>query len=582
MHSTCRMQQNCLKCGQSFSTGTSLSKHKRFCDSTPPSGPPRPPGTMPQMPTSAPNPFLIYPRPPVSLPGGLSFYPPGLMAPYPGIFPNAPSFLNTSLLFPPKLENQSKRSVSPKHERHTPPQVLPQTNKISPATGEEATSTLRPSPARPSVQTSPESDDDNNSPRQDIKPGKRKIGSSEATSSSAEESTDQPLDLRVQTKKRETSPYREKTTPSPAPASLYGESSSLESQQVPDHNDIIKVELKNEPSPHTRVSVSQDFSSTNVSSHMAYPRPIHPMFLEAMYRGPGGTFPSFPGAPPPPNGPTETRLLSPLHPFVPPRLPFLGSLMNGLSGTRPGESFDLLGRSPLNTFPGIKPFQNTVISHHHHPHHHPSGKIKDRYSCKFCGKVFPRSANLTRHLRTHTGEQPYKCKHCERSFSISSNLQRHVRNIHDKQRPFKCPLCERCFGQQTNLDRHLKKHEADDGSVVVSVADSPGSSNDNEREDTYFDEIRSFMGKVTYGGDSGYGLEHHPSYMSGRLHESKTDVDYDDDDDYSEEGVSPLQETDAMSIEGKESPTQQYELKCRNKPELLNNNTPETVIKIST
>lgn len=61
---------------------------------------------------------------------------------------------------------------------------------------------------------------------------------------------------------------------------------------------------------------------------------------------------------------------------------------------------------------------------------------KERYSCKFCGKQFPRSANLTRHLRTHTGEQPYKCKYCERSFSISSNLQRHVRNIHNK---VQCP-----------------------------------------------------------------------------------------------------------------------------------------------
>ncbi|CAA91353.1 Zinc finger protein egl-43 [Caenorhabditis elegans] len=61
-----------------------------------------------------------------------------------------------------------------------------------------------------------------------------------------------------------------------------------------------------------------------------------------------------------------------------------------------------------------------------------SGSGKDRYTCKFCQKVFPRSANLTRHLRTHTGEQPYKCQYCERSFSISSNLQRHVRNIHNK------------------------------------------------------------------------------------------------------------------------------------------------------
>jgi [histone H3]-lysine9 N-methyltransferase (ecotropic virus integration site 1 protein) len=128
-------------------------------------------------------------------------------------------------------------------------------------------------------------------------------------------------------------------------------------------------------------------------------------------------------------------------------------------------------------------------------------KNKDRYSCKFCGKNFPRSANLTRHLRTHTGEQPYSCKYCERSFSISSNLQRHVRNIHNKERPFKCPLCERCFGQQTNLDRHLKKHEADAAGISIGMGDSP-SSNEAEREDAYFDEIRSFMGKVTYSGNS--------------------------------------------------------------------------------
>lgn len=34
MHVNCRMQIKCGKCGQSFSTVTSLSKHKRFCDST--------------------------------------------------------------------------------------------------------------------------------------------------------------------------------------------------------------------------------------------------------------------------------------------------------------------------------------------------------------------------------------------------------------------------------------------------------------------------------------------------------------------------------------------------------------------
>ncbi|XP_018360596.1 PREDICTED: MDS1 and EVI1 complex locus protein EVI1-like isoform X1 [Trachymyrmex cornetzi] len=594
MHADCRMQIKCGKCGQSFSTVTSLSKHKRFCDSTTPTGPP---GTMPQLPTPATSPFLVYPRPPVSLPGGLPFYPPSLMGPYPGIFPNAPNFLNTPLLFPPKIEEAEKRSDSPKKERFTPPRILSQHNKVSPSTAEEATSTFRPSPARPPVQPTPESDDDLSKRKEVARSNERKM---EIESTSKEESTEQPLDLRVQTKKQDAIlkvANRKSRTPSPAPIPME-ETPGPPDPPKPEEDtaapSLMELESKDVQgsSPHLRTSLSIEQPPTNTPPHMAYPRPIHPMFLETMYRSPAGTFPGFPSAPPPPGGATpESRLIPPLPPFAPPRgLPFLGSLMNGLSGARPGAGFDLLARPPLSAFPGVKPFQEAVMPHHHHHHHHHHhvhGKMKDRYSCKFCGKVFPRSANLTRHLRTHTGEQPYKCKYCERSFSISSNLQRHVRNIHDKQRPFKCPLCERCFGQQTNLDRHLKKHEADDGSGVVSVADSPGSSNENEREDTYFDEIRSFMGKVTYGSESGYGsLPHHPAYIPSRLHEineSKMEVEYDEDED-SEEGVSPLEETDGLSpIEVKESPSpSQYDLKLREKQEMLNNNTAEPVIEIST
>ncbi|KAI6230385.1 hypothetical protein M3Y99_01066700 [Aphelenchoides fujianensis] len=99
---------------------------------------------------------------------------------------------------------------------------------------------------------------------------------------------------------------------------------------------------------------------------------------------------------------------------------------------------------------------------------------KERYTCRFCQKMFPRSANLTRHL----------CTYCDRSFSISSNLQRHVRNIHNKEKPFKCTECDRCFGQQTNLDRHLQKHRQmqDEKAIADSTTGthppSSGSSGD--------------------------------------------------------------------------------------------------------
>ncbi|CAF1625013.1 unnamed protein product, partial [Adineta ricciae] len=114
------------------------------------------------------------------------------------------------------------------------------------------------------------------------------------------------------------------------------------------------------------------------------------------------------------------------------------------------------------------PNSNNTSPYENWPHHQGTNKLqylntrmnnKDKYTCSYCGKVFPRSANLTRHLRTHTGEQPYRCKYCERSFSISSNLQRHIRNIHNREKKFPCHLCDRRFAQQTNLERHLTKHE---------------------------------------------------------------------------------------------------------------------------
>ncbi|XP_031354664.1 histone-lysine N-methyltransferase PRDM16-like [Photinus pyralis] len=204
------------------------------------------------------------------------------------------------------------------------------------------------------------------------------------------------------------------------------------------------------------------------------PQPIHPMMLEAMYRAQGSD--------------KVPRL--PLHypsspPAYPPRYPFLSPTM--LSPPVSQVPFDML-RNPSVPQPP-KVFADTS-----------GNKLKDRYACKFCGKVFPRSANLTRHLRTHTGEQPYKCRYCERSFSISSNLQRHVRNIHNKEKPFKCPLCERCFGQQTNLDRHLKKHESD-GPTILDERNLQrrNLSRTHVGDDSYFEEIRSFMGKVTDG-----------------------------------------------------------------------------------
>jgi len=203
------------------------------------------------------------------------------------------------------------------------------------------------------------------------------------------------------------------------------------------------------------------------------------------------------------------------HILPPPSLPQQSSSSVGGSNSTTGrprhQMHSLSGLSPLLHLKG-----SNITSTLGSPYISAGGslgKIKDRYSCRFCGKIFPRSANLTRHLRTHTGEQPYKCKYCERSFSISSNLQRHVRNIHNKEKPFKCPLCERCFGQQTNLDRHLKKHESDggpNGGDDSSLAAPMTSSRDGleDKDESYFSEIRHFIGQAcSTGGESVRGKD---------------------------------------------------------------------------
>ncbi|XP_063772269.1 histone-lysine N-methyltransferase MECOM isoform X2 [Pseudophryne corroboree] len=211
-------------------------------------------------------------------------------------------------------------------------------------------------------------------------------------------------------------------------------------------------------------------------------------------------------------------------------------------------------------------------------------KGKERYTCRYCGKIFPRSANLTRHLRTHTGEQPYRCKYCDRSFSISSNLQRHVRNIHNKEKPFKCHLCDRCFGQQTNLDRHLKKHE--NGNISGTAASSPHSESEgtgavlDDKEDSYFTEIRNFIGNSSHSKQSPLHSEdrmngsHDKIMLTGQnsdiLDEDEIEDDaiLDEDEEESDLAGKPVKEPNSSLLENDNDyeEANKVELNCKVSP----------------
>lgn len=93
----------------------------------------------------------------------------------------------------------------------------------------------------------------------------------------------------------------------------------------------------------------------------------------------------------------------------------------------------------------------------------------------------------------------------------------------------------------------MKKHESDDGNGVVAVADSPGSSNENDREEAYIrmDEIRNFVGKVTTNGQDYYS----PTRLYTPPFQSDIDVvgkDEDDSEVYSTESTEDFSKKEAV------------------------------------
>ncbi|XP_030874544.1 zinc finger protein 324A-like isoform X3 [Leptonychotes weddellii] len=113
---------------------------------------------------------------------------------------------------------------------------------------------------------------------------------------------------------------------------------------------------------------------------------------------------------------------------------------HGLPAGQEPPAWDQLGKA-LHTGPGLLPGEKP-------------------FECRACNKVFVKSSDLLKHLRTHTGERPYECAQCGKAFSQTSHLTQHQR-IHSGETPYACPACGKAFRHSSSLVRHQRIHTAE-------------------------------------------------------------------------------------------------------------------------
>ena len=85
---------------------------------------------------------------------------------------------------------------------------------------------------------------------------------------------------------------------------------------------------------------------------------------------------------------------------------------------------------------------------------------KKQYKCSYCGKIWKKKNDLTKHIRMHTGERPFQCEYCPKAFKQKHHLTKHIRT-HIGEKPYKCHYCDKRFRYVWNRIGHVDKVHSD-------------------------------------------------------------------------------------------------------------------------
>jgi len=122
----------------------------------------------------------------------------------------------------------------------------------------------------------------------------------------------------------------------------------------------------------------------------------------------------------------------------------------------PGSSFDLKS-GDLNT---MNSYQRAKL------------RCADKFKCDICGKGFPLSCLLQRHMRTHLDVKPHSCHYCEKSFSSKTSLNHHMFMKHLEEQSKRIEMGKKLIESlKQGQTKHVEKSLDNRAQVIKVLAD---------------------------------------------------------------------------------------------------------------